>query len=80
LIGRWLKDTGDNAEAVLGAIQRARDARAVEPIGWITQAIKPTNGSHHVQKDRSVHAAAARLVDRIKAFDANLARAGGSSG
>ena len=41
LIGRWLKQSGDNAEAVLGAIQRARDGRVIEPIAWISQAIKP---------------------------------------
>lgn len=38
-IGRWLKDTRDDAAAVLGAIQRARDARVADPIPWITRAI-----------------------------------------
>ena len=42
MIGKWLKDTRDDAHAVLGAIQRARDHRAVDPIPWITQAL-PTS-------------------------------------
>jgi hypothetical protein len=40
LIGYWLKNVGDNERAVLGAIQRARDARPVDPIAWITAALK----------------------------------------
>ena len=74
-IGRWLKDTRDDAETVLGAIQRARDGRIVDPIPWITQAIKPkaANGSRHAEEDRSVHAGIDRLVDQFHAFDADLA-------
>lgn len=40
LIGSWLKSTKDDAQVVLGAIQRARDHRAHDPIPWITNALK----------------------------------------
>jgi hypothetical protein len=40
MIGFWLKSTKDDAQAVLGAIQRARDHRAHNPIPWITNALK----------------------------------------
>jgi uncharacterized protein YdaU (DUF1376 family) len=40
LIGSWLKQTGDDVQQVLGAIQRARDHRPQEPIPWITRALK----------------------------------------
>jgi uncharacterized protein YdaU (DUF1376 family) len=43
-IGRWLKDTADDAQAVLGAIQRARDNRAHNAIPWITNALRTPNG------------------------------------
>jgi hypothetical protein len=45
-IGRWLKTMRDDAQAVLGAIQRARDNRVHNPIPWITQALAgPANGA-----------------------------------
>ena len=47
IIGRWLKDTKDDAVTVLGAIQRARDVRVIDPVPWITRAIQtgpPRNG------------------------------------
>lgn len=46
MIGSWLKTTRDDAQAVLGAIQRARDNRAHNPVPWITNALKGSqNGS-----------------------------------
>lgn len=35
MMGRWLRDAGDDAERVLGTIQRARDKAPVDPIAWI---------------------------------------------
>jgi hypothetical protein len=44
MIGTSLKAARDDAQAVLGAIQRARDHRPHEPIPWITNSLKgPTN-------------------------------------
>jgi hypothetical protein len=39
-IGRWLRDSGDDAACVLAAIQRARDHRIIDPIPWVTQSLK----------------------------------------
>lgn len=47
-VGRWLRDTKNDAQRVLGAIQRARDARAIEPIAWITRGLQTNgNGQNH---------------------------------
>lgn len=49
MIVLWLRDSGDDADRVLDAIRRARDAAPHAPIPWITAALK--NGSpedaHH---------------------------------
>jgi hypothetical protein len=47
MIGSWLKLTKDDAQAVLGAIQRARDHRAHNPIPWITNALKGQPNEHN---------------------------------
>lgn len=39
-IGRWLRDAKSDAAKVLGAIQRARDARTRDPISFVTGALK----------------------------------------
>lgn len=39
-IGRWLRDAKSDAAKVLGAIQRARDARTRDPVAFITGALK----------------------------------------
>jgi uncharacterized protein YdaU (DUF1376 family) len=68
LIGSWLKQTGDDVQQVLGAIQRARDHRPHGPIAWITNALKspkqdnakPTRGTH----DNFLAGMAAALSER----------------
>lgn len=46
MIGTWLKTMHDDAQAVLGAIQRARDNRIHNPIPWITKGLAGTaNGT-----------------------------------
>ena len=45
IIGRWLKDAKDDAQLVLGAIQRARDARVIDAVPWITRAIQTGHGN-----------------------------------
>jgi hypothetical protein len=54
-IGRWLKDAQDNAQSVLGAIQRARDARVFEPIPWITRALKSNIFGTGDARDAAAH-------------------------
>lgn len=39
-IGRWLRDAKSDAAKVLGAIQRARDARTRDPIPFVTGALR----------------------------------------
>lgn len=39
-IGRWLRDAKSDAAKVLGAIQRARDARTRDPVAFVTGALK----------------------------------------
>ena len=69
MIGRWLRDAKDDAQAVLGIIQRARDHRPHDPIPWITQGIntgKP-NGSHPTQPQQSpMQAATAEMRSRLR--------------
>lgn len=43
-IGRWLKDTKNDAPAVLAAIQRARHIRSRDPIPFVTGALKSGPG------------------------------------
>lgn len=40
VVGRWLKQTGDDAAAVLGVLRDARDRQIAEPIAWIEAALK----------------------------------------
>lgn len=44
VIGRWLKQTGDDAAAVLGVLWEARDRQIAEPIAWIEAALKAKPG------------------------------------
>lgn len=44
IIGKWLRDAGDDAELVLTTIQRAEQQRIVDPVPWITQAIAKSTG------------------------------------
>lgn len=63
-IGRWLKDAKDDSVGVLGAIQRARDNRIIDPVPWITRAIKPGSKAD-VAENRSLVAAARRAAERF---------------
>jgi hypothetical protein len=72
MIGLWLKQSGDDAACVLGAIQRARDNRVHGPIAWITRALNSggDNGkrNYNCRTDpRSGHATA-READFIAAL------------
>lgn len=50
MIGRWLKETGDDAAGVLDAIRRAREHKPVDPVAWIVMALptrrRSANGHH----------------------------------
>jgi len=69
MIGSWLKQTRDDAQLVLGAIQRARDQHVVEPIAWITRAIPRKQESNHARRqDKPTNMeSAARIAAHIEA-------------
>lgn len=64
-IGRWLRDAKDDAQQVLGAIQRARDARVVEPIAWITRSISTKDAQNGTLQGNSLKRALGQLADSI---------------
>lgn len=41
MIGRWLKDTRDDASRVLEAIRRAKSQSVADPIPWISAVLSP---------------------------------------
>jgi hypothetical protein len=76
-IGRWLRDQRDDAQRVLGAIQRARDARVIDPIPWITRALA-TDGPINSPRKRTVMDAANDLVAKLNALDGSAEAGSGS--
>lgn len=77
-IGRWLKATGDPV-AVLGAIQRARDNRIIDPIPWITAAL-PSKGQWNGRpEENSLVAAGKRRLAELDRYIADEADAGGGA-
>lgn len=73
-IGRWLKTMQDDAQAVLSAIQRARDQRIINPIPWITQALKGT-GNGNGTGDHRTNSASGRPQSGSDAIIAGVAAA-----
>lgn len=45
LIGRWLKQAGDDCAAVHQQIAQAMEDRRADPVAWITAALKPAGGT-----------------------------------
>jgi uncharacterized protein YdaU (DUF1376 family) len=69
IVGRWLRDAKNDAQVVLGAIQRARDARVVDPVPWITRAISTGGEFGKVQRRGS----GGSLIEAIDEMRASLA-------
>ncbi len=44
MIGRWLRDTSDDAKRVLRAIEDARDEQVIDVVPWIEAALKQRRG------------------------------------
>jgi uncharacterized protein YdaU (DUF1376 family) len=63
MIGRWLRDTGDDHRRVLDAIERARDMVPADAIPWITAHLKPPEKPHG---KRSVYEAACALDEWVR--------------
>lgn len=73
IIGKWLRDAKDDAQSVLGAIQRARDARVIDAVPWITRALN-TGGTNAATRQNgrgpsAITAAADDLVERFSGED-----------
>lgn len=68
-IGRWLRDAKEDAQQVLGAIQRARDARVIDPVPWITRALSTGEKPNANARDNSLKGALARLGAYTEAAD-----------
>lgn len=70
IVGRWMRDTKDDAQRVLGAIQRARDARVTDPIPWITRALSIEGnraaGAPRAKASRSVQDVARELLAEFR--------------
>jgi hypothetical protein len=62
-IGRWMRDTGNDAVGVLAAIIRARSHSSGDPIALVSRILKPTGKTNGIQRDKSVVSAADRLID-----------------
>lgn len=69
MIGRWLRDTGDDHARVLEAISRARDQCPHEPIAWITAHLKEPTRDHERHDRNNVVSALRRLGERLDAVD-----------
>jgi len=67
-IGRWLRDNGSDPIALLGVIQRAREQNVIDPVAWVTKAIK-IKGFPNAPENKSVHAGIDRVLERMRQFD-----------
>ena len=70
LVGKWLKLVNDEAIHVIGFIEDAERNRIANPVAWISKSLQnhQNNGGNFNGK-RTVHAAAADLLDRVRALD-----------
>lgn len=62
-IGRWLRDTGNDGAAVLGAIQRARDHGTRDPVPLVGRILKPLKGKGNAERGPGLHDVADELVE-----------------
>jgi uncharacterized protein YdaU (DUF1376 family) len=74
MIGKWLKETGNNASAILNAIRRAKDEKPIGAIGWVTRAIQAevrnaasANGGSRATGAKQSHADAVVAASRDRA-------------
>ena len=52
IIGRWLRDCGDDAMRVLDAIQRAREYAPMAPVPWITAGFTKAKSNRKASDER----------------------------
>lgn len=68
IIGRWLKDAGDDDVKVLAAIRRAREHRIVDPVPWITATLGQ-KGAQNVSRPNEFRTAVDQAVARLTGND-----------
>lgn len=64
LVGRWLRDTRDDAVAVLRAIEDAELNRVAEPVAWIERALRARHGPGAPATKNGRAAIAARFAEQ----------------
>jgi hypothetical protein len=62
--GRWLRDSRNDGDAVLSAIQRARDHGTKDPIPLVGRILKPLKANGNAEPRQSVHDVARELAER----------------
>lgn len=65
MVGKWLRDTGEDAPRILDAIALARERRTGDPIPFVTRVLNSNAGASHARhrNDRpTIHSAARELV------------------
>lgn len=66
MIGRWLRDTGDDPERLRDVILRARKECAAEPISWISAALKAEGAKNG--KAENLSDVAKRMSSQVVSF------------
>lgn len=73
MIGRWLKDCGDDAERLLGAIRRAKSQSVADPIPWITAVLNPKVIPYGKRTDNALGSAVDQAYASLTGGDGEVA-------
>jgi len=73
IIGRWLRDCGDDAMRVLDAIQRAREHAPMDPVPWITAGFAKIKAIRKANDERKSEVQSA-IGPTLYEFAANISR------
>lgn len=66
MIGRWLRDVGDSATTVLGAIDDADRNNVIDPRSYISKLIQNAKGASDGRRNGNSSEAAAKLVAGLR--------------
>lgn len=69
-VGKWLKEVNDEAIHVVAAIEDAERNRIVDPVAWITKALKPRTTNGQASKPQNGLSAALRDLRRSNEAEA----------
>lgn len=68
MVGKWLRDTRQDAVGVLAAIIRAREIGTRDPLPFIAGILKNLKGELHGKRDKAAIGGADRVIERVKGF------------